>query len=393
MSFAVSKRKLSPFAELTRKLRGSEKRRDLAERFFIAEGTISNLESGRAQRSQSYLEALEQEYAKNKAVLEELKEAFDCSPPSPKIQRPANTKLEREIRALFAKGNISEAVETTLAGLEGTSDKRELAGLCEIFAEIAFSINGLEDEGLDMLTEAIALWWQSGLDGKALSALRDQLAARHQHREEYGPAHLVLDEGLFHDPTASLLWYRKGIVHWYQHAYDKAYASLMTALTYKHDRSGIIEARGGVLAEWGRYDEALSDLNEFLEMDGPIPSRKARARSTKAYVMAKLWDMEGALKEFGEAEKITPDDAWLYYYRGVCRFNTRNTAEWYAATEDLERALTCQNPRLNLPKRVRAQDIITFLTPPEFGEEGNSLFFPKKDKNDIVPTVTIRHSL
>ena len=75
------------------------------------------------------------------------------------------------------------------------------------------------------------------------------------------------------------LWRRYGCVKWYAGELLDAYAALTLALDLGYPASRVFHARGQVLAELGRYDDAIEELTEALRI--PRSSLSA-APSTKS---------------------------------------------------------------------------------------------------------------
>src|SRR5579884_4096452 len=62
-----------------------------------------------------------------------------------------------------------------------------------------------------------------------------------------------------------------------------------------------------------------STLIQTPTVASPPPSRAAAyARSMRAYVLMQRDEKDRAFAEFAEAEKVTPENAWLHYFRALC---------------------------------------------------------------------------
>ncbi len=343
----------SPFGRLVRDLRGHERRKDFAGRLTIGESTIGSVESGERTNSLKLLKRLVVAFPERE---KEIIDAFGEStqPHSPRSRLPAETPMRQQIRAQIEIGRMVEARRALLLQLTLVSDIGEHFWLYEQLARVNFSLDKPK-EGHEAMIAAINAGQHASPADPKLVTLRDQLASRLQRLDEFTAAHTVLDDGLLVDPTASTLWRRKGVVHWYEHRYAEAYAALMTAVKHGHPLSRILHARGSVLAEWGNYTDALRDLNEVVEHLDLPPISRAYARSTRAHVFAKLAKHDLALAEFQKAEEVTPRNAWLYYFRALCYSDMREDAQ---VTQNLERAMDCNEPSLNCPKRVVAQEML-----------------------------------
>jgi tetratricopeptide (TPR) repeat protein len=351
----------SAFGLLTKQLQGHERRRDFASRLAVGEGTIANIRSGERQRSDKLMTALIEAFPGRE---EEIADAYERSPEPKTTRSPKVSKGlgQKRVEAQLRFGRVSEARKAITLQLETESEEGERFWLYQKLADICFS-ESVDEDGLEALASAIEAGEHvPAANGRAI-VLRNRLASRLQRRDEFAAAHAVLDRGLLLDREADLLWRRKGIVHWYEHAYSDAYAALATALQFKHPLRRIIHSRGCVLAEWGNYEAALRDLNDILDSGKYqfTPISAAYARTHRAYVFSKLGETERALGEFSQAEQIIPDSSWLHYFRALCYLDSGQTQ---LAIEGLALALSCQGTHLNLPKRLHAEEILHDLGAP-----------------------------
>ncbi len=74
----------------------------------------------------------------------------------------------------------------------------------------------------------------------------------------------------------------------------------------------MLHARRQVLAELGRYGEAIEELTEALTFSRSDFSN-AQLRSAHAFSVGTTGDLDAALGEFAAAELIIPDSAWLHF--------------------------------------------------------------------------------
>lgn len=351
----------SAFGLLTRELQGHERRRDFAKRLAVGEGTIANIRSGERQRSDKLLVALIENFPDRER---EIRDAYEQSPEpkSTRSYKQSKGLVQKKVEAQIRFGRISEARKAITLQLEIEGDEPERFWLYQKLADICFSESD-DEAGLRALANAVDAGEHVPTDNGRVTVLRNRLASRLQRRDEFVAAHAILDRGLLLDPEADLLWRRKGIVHWYEHAYSDAYAALSAALRFKHPLRRIIHSRGCVLAEWGNYEEALRDLNGILDSGKYqfTPVSAAYARTHRAYVFSRLGETERALDEFSQAEQVVPDSSWLHYFRALCYLDN---GKINLAIEGLTTALSCQGTHLNLPKRLRAEEILHDLGAP-----------------------------
>ncbi len=160
-------------------------------------------------------------------------------------------------------------------------------------------------------------------------------------------------QGLTIYPNAHRLWYRNGSIWWFEGGLLEAYSALTTALANGSPRYLAGRAQGEVLAELGRHELAIKELDYVL-------SRYARKLSTvdrthvrvmRAYSRFHLGEAAAAMDDFAEIETETPHTAWLYYFRAQCHANQKEDAK---AVNDLAMSLTQEYPSLTRHKRHTA---------------------------------------
>jgi len=77
----------------------------------------------------------------------------------------------------------------------------------------------------------------------------------------------------------------------------------------------------------------------------------AAARSARAYVWGQQDKLDQALAEFDEIEPMNPNSAWLHYRRALCYVAANKQRP---AISNLRRALQCNSPKLNPPRKHHA---------------------------------------
>jgi tetratricopeptide (TPR) repeat protein len=136
-----------------------------------------------------------------------------------------------------------------------------------------------------------------------------------------------------------------------------AYAALTNALDLGYPASRALHARGQVLAELGRYDDAIEELTEVLRVPRSRESQ-AIAHSGRAYAMGMSGALEPALEEFGRAEEVIPYSGWLHYWRALVWYQHGRIGEPVAG---LRLALSDDTTALNRPKRENAVRLLSEL--------------------------------
>jgi tetratricopeptide (TPR) repeat protein len=185
----------------------------------------------------------------------------------------------------------------------------------------------------------------------------DRLAVRLTDTEQYELAEQITTLALSLLPNSGRLWRRLGCVQWYAGELVGALAAFNAALTNGESRSHVIHERGQVLAELGQFRAAIEELTEALNYPRSKDS-EAFVRSTRAYAYGMTKDLKIALSEFAIAENVTPNNAWLYYFRGLCYlFNEMNDD----AKREFQKSLTKTLPPLTRIKRERAKHLLAEL--------------------------------
>ncbi len=188
-------------------------------------------------------------------------------------------------------------------------------------------------------------------DEAAATHYTDRLAALFMYSDDFSHAIEVISVRLSRRPQDGRLWRRYGVIRWYEGLLLDAYASLSLALNLGVPTPRIYHARGQVLAELGLFAEAVVELSQVIET--PLAQDSlAYAISSRAYAFAGLGDFDRAMREFSMAENITPDNAWLHYFRAISYDKKGKRNE---AVSGYQQALRLKLPALNKPKREYAQ--------------------------------------
>lgn len=180
-----------------------------------------------------------------------------------------------------------------------------------------------------------------------------QLTDLHEYEGAARLVTLVLNSA----PNNGDLWYRLGCIRWYEEQYVEALAALAAAEQFGVPRDKVLHARGQILAEQGFYEDGLQALDESLARERTILGR-AYAQSCRGFILARLGNIEHALAEFEAAASVTPENAWLHYFRGICY--AENGMREHAISE-LQQSLELKAPRLTSGKRSRASLLLEQL--------------------------------
>lgn len=345
------------FAKLLKRfrLRAKETQLEFADRLPISRSYYSMIERCHRPPPEQLRDELVRLYPRERDEIEAL---YDAVEEEEKLRASSSagrrqTASQRAIVELMRVGRNREARASITRELRTNGDPGTRVWLLDhlVCIEIALGNVGAV---MDLACEAIETAHMSGLHEDE-RRLRQLLARRLARQADYSAAHAVIDEGLMHHPDAADLWYRKGILHWYEHDYPPAAACFMSAEASGLSKREFFYARGAVSAEWGHFARAIDDLTFAIEHpDTPI-EQAAHARSARAWALANSGQVERALAEWEVAEEVTPENAWLHYFRARCYGELGDTDRMLAG---LCRALDCEAPALNQPKRVHATELL-----------------------------------
>jgi tetratricopeptide (TPR) repeat protein len=337
------------FAEIVRALRESlgETQATFAKHFHRSRPYIAEHERDGLCVS-GFMEQLVGKFGEHE---QRIRTAFEVSlaelPES--AHRRKKTPVQRQIEALTKTGDFTVARTTLKRSLKDPRDAQESYWLYDQLATVALALRRW-DEVLGALTSAVACAMSNNLRDGEISS-RNRLAKFHQRRVEFPEALTVLEDGLRRHPDAAELWLRRGYVHWYEQSYSAAYTSLTTAMAHGSARLTVLFARGQVLAEWGNYDKALSELEDYLAAPNRKPVNVGEIRHTRGYIWAHTGRLPEAFAEFAEVEKIKPRSPWLHY-RWALAHALADDHE--AASDRLICSLRCEDPWLKPPRRDHA---------------------------------------
>jgi tetratricopeptide (TPR) repeat protein len=344
------------FGGLVRQLRGARSQVDFARTLGISRSLIANTEVGR-ECGPLLPAALVQAFPSRGREIEAAHQAAVAAQPTrpgPRQRRLSAPQhpLLRRMRTLRSNGRQTEArfgLQRALRELTATSD---LLDAWQELAEVHTSL-GDEARAIEAYESAIAVAEDAGLVMEVVR-IQNRWAGLLMRNDRFEAALAVVENGLCDTPRDPLLWRRKGVVQWYAHRFSDAYASLTTARDCGFPKLRVFHARGQVLAEWGRYDQAIEELTMVIETAPYVA--QAYARSGRAYAYGGVGQFDLALREFAGAEAVAPENSWLHYLRARC-YDEMGEIERAAAGFSM--ALMVGAPPLNKPKREFALERIS----------------------------------
>lgn len=173
-------------------------------------------------------------------------------------------------------------------------------------------------------------------------------------------AHKPLDLTLEEHPDSPSLWLQKGEVFWIEEAYGPAYASLTTALRFRAKRNEVLRLRAQVLADWGSFDAALADIDDYLASDPSTPLHTCEVLGARAYVLGMTRKPQAADQAFTVAEQKGGSSVGLLHYRRADYYHYRRDDD-EAALAAYKRAIACDKPVLDHRRREIASERISRL--------------------------------
>lgn len=274
--------------------------------------------------------------------------------PPTQVPTPPRDEFAVAVR-LVAQGRHPEAAQLLRTVASSTEDNQVRQDAWRTIATMAVERNQY-DEAESAFFEALAVPTESLKGGKLTMAI-DRYASRLTREEDYERATAIVSTALAKFFLSGWLWRRYGCVKWYAGDLITAYSALSTALERGYARSRVLHARGQVLAELGRYSEAIEELTEALTFSRSSLSN-AYLHSARAFAVGMTGDLDTALQEFSIAEAVIPDSGSLHFWRALCLKQHGKTSESRAG---LERALQAMAAPLNRVKREKAIELLEAL--------------------------------
>ena len=180
---------------------------------------------------------------------------------------------------------------------------------------------------------------------------------RFMHDEDYDAALESANQIVADYPDQSSGYRLRAYVRWEREEYVESHDDYTHVLENDGPSSDCLSSRGQVLAELGEYERALEDLNKSVDM-----AREAGQTIVLAYALngrSLTWGSmqreEESNRDFEESVTLCPTNPWVYYHRGIRKFNSN---EWKDAKILLELALELTQPPLSKRKKQRARNAL-----------------------------------
>lgn len=256
-------------------------------------------------------------------------------------------RIAAQIERLRASGRSREALNAAEAYLAGPAHAYASAELSLTRVELLAELNQFDDASA-ALTVWIAEAAQSVLGTHAVRI--DALVLRLSHSERDEDAREVAVRWLDRCFTDGLVWRRYGCVLWYAGDLVGAFAALTTSLHLGHNRRRVLHARGQVLAELGRANEAIEDLDAAIALKLSRPA-EAYARAARGRALFQTGRVAEGEADFQSSLSVTPENAWLHFHIGHALDDQGRHED---ALRAFTRSLSMDAPALNRPKREYA---------------------------------------
>jgi tetratricopeptide (TPR) repeat protein len=275
---------------------------------------------------------------------------------APTYASPEPPSDDLDMALKFHRAHRDDSAVPVLKRLATESgDERERREAWRLLARIAYESGELD--GAELAFDH-ALQNVTGMRrGGKLAMDIDRYARLLTEMEEYERAEAIVSKALLVFFEGRWLWRRYGCVKWYANQLLDAYSALTYALDLGYPAVRVFHARGQVLAELGRYDEAIEELGEVLRVPRS-PVSHAIAHSARGYAMGMCGPLEPALEEFRTAETVIPYGGWFHYWRGLCFYQHARLPE---AVADLQLALSPETTALNKVKQEHAVSLLAAL--------------------------------
>jgi len=180
---------------------------------------------------------------------------------------------------------------------------------------------------------------------------------RFMHDEDYDAALESANQIVADYPDQSSGYRLRAYVRWEREEYVESHDDYTHVLENDGPSSDCLSSRGQVLAELGEYERALEDLNKSVDM-----AREAGQTIVLAYALngrSLTWGSmqreQESNRDFEESVTLCPTNPWVYYHRGIRKFNSN---EWKDAKILLELALELTQPPLSKRKKQRARNAL-----------------------------------
>lgn len=183
-------------------------------------------------------------------------------------------------------------------------------------------------------------------------------AVLRQRQERFDEAIACCDGALELVPDSTSALGMRAAACWYSDQLVEAADDFSRVLALHDDSHEALSGRGQVYAEMGEYQQALTDLDNAIQLvkTKEIPgSSLAYALSGRALAKAGLGRLEESMDDFAQSIGLCPGNAWVYYNLGLVYHQSQESTK---AAICLKLALRLDDPALTPRKRRRANSYL-----------------------------------
>ena len=305
------------FATVLRSIRKSRKesQENFAAQLNVSRSLIGNLET-KGSPSTDFVKLLEKQFPE---FSNEIKDAVqlthkEVGTATPKSKHPA--QLFAALDSLLATGRYEAAAIQIHSELDKEPDDTIAFELYRRFGRM-FTLTGKYEESRVVLAQTIELGEKlSSTSDDELFAVWLDLITMLLHRNNQ-MAQSAIQDALMRFPAASAIWHHKGVAHLDEQEFASAYAALTIALQYSKTSAVILATRGRVLAEWGRPEDALIDLELAFGKPESKLAHLIEAHAALAFTHFQLGDHSHATSIFAALIEKDPRNAYTDYLIGI----------------------------------------------------------------------------
>jgi transcriptional regulator with XRE-family HTH domain len=349
----------TPFGKLLRTLRLGvhERQENFADRLGVSRSLIASLET-KSSPSEEFVAILTEAFpAHEAAILQALQQTGHVSRP----RRQRVSPLEKAVHIAMHLGKFDVAAQ--LIADQFLHEDPPPAEACWLYHQLGrvLRIEERYPAATDALFRAVRLgeklWFADEIaEDKVIDIWADFLSLLLERDTKWAEYHV--DDSLSLHPTAGILWHTKGVAHWAKRELANAYAAFTFSMQYSELKEAPRYARAFVLAEWGRWHEAIDELQSMSRRSEPDREARAVLRTVLGATFMHVGEADAALAELDKAEQLAPGHAGIAYNRGLCLVALKETEQ---AIGEFKRSLEAEDPRLNEDVRRDVEELVASL--------------------------------
>jgi tetratricopeptide (TPR) repeat protein len=265
------------------------------------------------------------------------------------------TQTVTEALALLRRDvkKASSLLETSLTAARDTHDLATQA-LC-LYGLAVVSESNTPAKARTYYLQALSIFEATSSEEGIISTL-EALALLFRNCEEYKQEIetysrlLSLSEDIYYLES-------RAAAYWYAGRLSEALDDYNYVISARGEEAALRSARGQVLVELGEYEAAANDLSAAAESAYDLDVA-AYARAGLAQALAGMGQYTEAEREFEKSISVEPDNAWVYFRRGMYYEQLQQPRK---ALADYQLSLQMKSPRLIPRLREHAREKIYAL--------------------------------